>query len=734
MLRSLGIRAKVLAVLAVPVIAVAVISLIVVLIIGAPPGMIALLVGVGIVGIVAHFVVGSIVAKSITQPLVELAAAADEVAESLPDIVERVSANEEVEFSELPVETDDEVGRLTSSINDLSTTTINFARERAAFAKDQADVRGSIANMFVNVARRDQTLLKRVLSQVTEMERTEEDPDTLDKLFKLDHLATRMRRNAESLLVLAGRESSRRRRQPMPLTDVARSASSEIEHYERVDLHQYIDPAMLGHAALPTSHLLAELLENATRYSEPGSRVTVEAKEGPRGVRITIADTGLGMSEAELETFNDRIANPPTDDVIGTEKMGFYVVGRLADKLDASVVLSKAEPKGTVATIDLGAALFVPGAVTTTEEPAEDFGLGEGDWDAVETSDVPPSQGTKTGHLTTGISPAAAALAAAAASQDDGELTPEIKAAPSRPGSLPSRGGALPSRGSLPSRGARAEAKPAEDKPAAKPAEAAGADEAGGGPAMPPSSHFGGGAATDTVVKEPATETEADAPAVDPASAVPAPRHESSAPSRPSALARRGSSEKREASSELSSLARRQPAAPAAEAAPAAPAPATSGVTGASALDILPSGGGLGRGRGRKRTPQAPMPTVSEIAAAAAAPDEAYVPQAFVPKGPIAPTPAQVDEGGSLSEVLRARSAMASAALSELSQLQGTPLVRRERGASEAGRFAAASQAAAQTPAPARPTRSAADVRSMLSGFQAGVTRGRSTENEGGNS
>lgn len=273
MLRTLGIKTRLL-VLAAPVVVVTVLAVVLGLVTGVPLASVLLLGGLGLVGIVCTLVGAAVVASTITSPLDELGAAADEVAESLPVILERAQKGEEVSFAELPVEGGDEIARLTSSVNSLSTQSVNFAKSQAGSAKNENDTRAQIANMFVNVARRDQTLLKRLLSLLDQLERSEENPDTLDALFRLDHLATRMRRNAESLLVLAGRESSRRRRQPMPLTDVVRSASSEIEHYERVDLAQYTDPAMLGHAALATAHLLAELLENATRYSDPaaGSR------------------------------------------------------------------------------------------------------------------------------------------------------------------------------------------------------------------------------------------------------------------------------------------------------------------------------------------------------------------------------------------------------------------------------------------------------------------------------
>ncbi|MFV0457184.1 MAG: ATP-binding protein [Actinomycetales bacterium] len=867
MLRTLGIKSRIL-VLAVPVAVVAVLAVVLGLATGAGATTAVLIGALGVVGVVATIVLGGIVAASITRPLDELGAAADEVSDSLPAILDRAQNGEDISFAEIPVENEDEIGRLTSSVNTLSTNSVNFAKSQAGASKGETDVRNKIANMFVNVARRDQTLLKRLLSQLDTLERSEENPDTLDALFKLDHLATRMRRNAESLLVLAGRETSRRRRQPMPLTDVVRSASSEIEHYERVDLAQYVDPAMLGHSALPTAHLLAELLENATRYSDPGSRVSVETNEGPKGIRITIADTGLGMSAQELERFNDRIANPPTDDVIAAEKLGFYVVGRLAKKLDASVTLTKGETKGTVATVDLAPALFVPGSVNHESEAEPDFGgdatwasapetdddAGEGGTDSsVPSSTTEPAPKPARTTATPDFSQAASALSSLA---NDDMIAPEIVSGSSRPGGLPARG--LPARGAKPevaetsadepspaasasasSDAPAAAAKPADSpgKPAAgpvspaeeTPAEAAtestspqevtaqpqlGKGEAAlpaePGKDAPPSSLFGsppapspeparvpaprsdsapnstgsgagapGSATPGSSSPEPSGTPEPArgslfggvrsqgaqaAPTEAPGAATP--QEPESTPARTTtreSIAARMSDDSRSASSTLSAMSRQRPDAPPAPAsqpapqsgpatpasaptptpaaappsgpaaAPAArPAPtAGAAAPGVGALDIVPTGGRGPRRRKQERG-AAPMPNAAAIAAAAATPDEAYIPKAFVPSSPQEgqATPAPANES-SLSDVLRARSAMASQALSELSQLSGTtPLVRRERGATEAGRAAAASQARAETTpsSPTRPTRSAADVRSMLSGFQAGVARGRETD------
>jgi hypothetical protein len=170
-------------------------------------------------------VIAFLVSRGIVVPLRRLTSAAGDVREELPRLVEQVAVPGEtpdLTLAEIPVESSDEVGKLAAAFNSVNATTIQVAREQAA-------LRGSIAEMFVNVARRDQVLLGRQLSFIDQLERTEEDPAALANLFRLDHLATRMRRNAESLLVLAGIDSGRRLREAMPLSDVIRTASSEIE-------------------------------------------------------------------------------------------------------------------------------------------------------------------------------------------------------------------------------------------------------------------------------------------------------------------------------------------------------------------------------------------------------------------------------------------------------------------------------------------------------------------------
>ena len=312
---------------------------------------------VTVLTVIASVVIALLISRRITVPLKNLARAAQDVRAELPKLVEQVSVpgqGPELSLTTITVESTDEVGQLAAAFNDVNSTTVEVAREQAA-------LRGSIAEMFVNVARRDHILLNRQLAFLDELERSEEDANVLANLFRLDHLATRMRRNSESLLVLAGIDSGRRVRQPMPVSDVVRTASSEIELYDRVRLNLEADPLILGHNALNAAHLIAELLENATMFSEPHSPVEVTTNRTSRYVTVEVRDHGLGMSPEDIEAANLKVASRSASDVIGVQRLGLFVVGRLADRLGAHVLFARASDgsAGTVATVSFPTSLFV---------------------------------------------------------------------------------------------------------------------------------------------------------------------------------------------------------------------------------------------------------------------------------------------------------------------------------------------------------------------------------------
>jgi hypothetical protein len=277
-------------------------------------------------------------ARSMVGPLRTLTRSANEVAdERLPGLVERLQHTKDprdldVVPEPVPVNSGDEIGQVSAAFNSVHRVAIQVATEQAALRK-------SIGDMFLNLARRSQSLIDRQLELIDDLERTEADPDALANLFKLDHLATRMRRNAEDLIVLSGAEPARRWSQPVPLVDVVRAALAEVEDYDRVELLPIDDIGVAGQAVSDVVHLLAELIENATSFSPPGTKVQVAGQQVSNGYVLEIEDRGLGMSDDELVEANERLANPPMVDFALSRMLGLYVVGRLGQRYNIKVQL-----------------------------------------------------------------------------------------------------------------------------------------------------------------------------------------------------------------------------------------------------------------------------------------------------------------------------------------------------------------------------------------------------------
>jgi signal transduction histidine kinase len=224
--------------------------------------------------------------------------------------------------------------------------------------REQAGRQASYSRIYVNLARRNQSLLHRQIAVIDELERTEEDPETLRRLFTLDHLTTRIRRNAESLLVMAGEGSPRQVSSSVPVADVVRAAASEIEQYARVDI-RVADPfEVVGPAVVDVTHMLAELVENAAEYSSPETHVTVVSEPTAEGVAVVIVDRGIGMSPGDLAGANATLASPPELDDQIVRHLGFQVVGRLAAKLGAVVHLQPTEGGGITSVVQLPATLL----------------------------------------------------------------------------------------------------------------------------------------------------------------------------------------------------------------------------------------------------------------------------------------------------------------------------------------------------------------------------------------
>ena len=271
-------------------------------------------------------------------PLRTLTRSANEVAdERLPGLVDKLQHAKDprdldVVPEPVPVNSNDEIGQVSTAFNSVHRVAIQVATE-------QASLRKSIGDMFLNLARRSQSLIDRQLELIDDLERTEADPDALENLFKLDHLATRMRRNSEDLIVLSGAEPARRWSQPVPLVDAVRAALAEVEDYNRVELLPIDDIGVAGQAVSDVVHLLAELIENATSFSPPGTKVQVAGQQVSNGYVLEIEDRGLGMSDEELVEANERLANPPMVDFALSRMLGLYVVARLAQRYNIKVQL-----------------------------------------------------------------------------------------------------------------------------------------------------------------------------------------------------------------------------------------------------------------------------------------------------------------------------------------------------------------------------------------------------------
>ncbi|SCE78398.1 Signal transduction histidine kinase [Micromonospora viridifaciens] len=241
----------------------------------------------------------------------------------------------------------DEVGQVAVAFNVVH-------REAVRVAAEQAALRTSVSAMFLNLARRSQNLVDRMIGELDAIERGEEDPKRLAQLFELDHLATRMRRNDENLLVLAGADSAVPRRDDALLVDVLRAAQSEVELYNRIEFGTVdTDISVAAHAVNDVVRLVAELLDNATRFSPPNTTVVADGRRIRDYVLIQVEDRGLGLSDEQLDSLNRRLAAPPTVDVAAFRLMGLAVVSRLASRYGIRVELRRNVEGGTVAQVTL---------------------------------------------------------------------------------------------------------------------------------------------------------------------------------------------------------------------------------------------------------------------------------------------------------------------------------------------------------------------------------------------
>ena len=315
--------------------------------------------GVALAGLLLALLVTWLASRSITRPLRSLREQAEEMAgRRLPAAVRQILDTPPGEDVVIPkvqpikVPTKDEVSQVAAALSRVQSSAVDLAVE-------QAVLRRNISDSYINLGRRNQNLLSRQIDFITELERNETDPDTLEGLFRLDHLATRMRRNAESLLVLAGIEPPRQWAAPMKVADVVRAALSEVEDYQRVVVRHLEPAAITGAVAADVAHVLAELIENALSFSPPEQSVEVKGRLTTTGYTVAIADNGLGMTADEVIRANRRLAGLESFTVAPSRYLGHYVAGHLASRMGLGVELQDSPAGGITAKVDLPMGLLI---------------------------------------------------------------------------------------------------------------------------------------------------------------------------------------------------------------------------------------------------------------------------------------------------------------------------------------------------------------------------------------
>jgi hypothetical protein len=248
----------------------------------------------------------------------------------------------------------DEIGQVRAAFNTAQRTAVEAA-------VDEARVRRGINDVFRNLARRSQALLERQMALLDSLERRASEPDDLEGLFRIDHLTTRMRRHAESLIVLAGDSPNRAFRDAVPFVDVLRAATAEVEDYTRVKVVCRTSAALVNRAAADVIHMLAEFVENATIFSPPNTEVRVTGDLVAKGLAVDIEDRGLGMDEGEFAAVNATLADPPLFDPSGSDRLGLFVAAQLAQRHDIQVRLRPSDYGGVLAVVLIPLGLVVPG-------------------------------------------------------------------------------------------------------------------------------------------------------------------------------------------------------------------------------------------------------------------------------------------------------------------------------------------------------------------------------------
>ncbi|MFI9010782.1 nitrate- and nitrite sensing domain-containing protein [Actinosynnema sp. NPDC053489] len=325
------------------------------------------------VALVIAFALMAFVARSMLTPLRVLRRTALDVARNrLPDAIKRIRTHRdparaaEEALVPVPINTTEEVGQVARAFDAVQ-------REAVRLAVEQVALRANVNDMFINLSRRSQALVERQITVIDRLEQDEQDPDQLASLFELDHLATQMRRNSENLLVLSGTTVNRRVTRPVPISEVLGAAVSEVEKYARIQIAPAPELKVQGRVVNDLAHLIAELLDNATAFSKPTTKVTVRAIETRRGeVSIRIHDRGVGMQEQDVIEANTKLADPPEVDVSVAREMGLYVVGQLAKRHNIRVTLTNNDDieGGVTAQVVLPVDLLHRGPEAVAPKPA----------------------------------------------------------------------------------------------------------------------------------------------------------------------------------------------------------------------------------------------------------------------------------------------------------------------------------------------------------------------------
>ncbi|MEO3774900.1 nitrate- and nitrite sensing domain-containing protein [Micromonospora sp. B9E7] len=419
--------------------------------------------GLGLLAVIASVVVSITTARALLRQLGRLREAAWQLAdERLPRVVDRLGRGEEVDVATEapPLEFGtDEIGQVGKAFNAVQETALRTAVE-------QADLRRNVREVFLSLARRTQALVHRQLTLLDAMERREHDAEELEDLFRVDHLATRMRRNAENLIVLSGSTPGRAWRRNVPMVDVVRGAVAEVEDYTRVNVLPLGQVSLAGRAVGDVIHLLAELIENGLSFSPPHTTVEVRGQLVANGFAIEIEDRGLGMSEEDLAAANHRIVDQSELNLANAARLGLYVVSRLTERHGVRVRLKESAYGGTTAVV------LIPLDLVTEDGPGPD------DSGAMRTGSATPTPSVGTGDTGRSTTLAPVALAATTATASD---VPEtvVPAAPTSDGTdpttsageadtaLPTRQRTTPATGApeLPTRARRGPSQPALEAP-----------------------------------------------------------------------------------------------------------------------------------------------------------------------------------------------------------------------------------------------------------------------------